>query len=320
MTESLPKVEYPPYVDLRSGIDVVYNQEWTNGCGPHSVVNALDAMYDHAGTPRRHSRAWLWWWVRAHAGMAGANYGSTFASLKKSIETNGMFTEEEYPWSKLQTVPTVQVGSITGIEFAQTYIEDINSIKRMLCHGVPVTYWMKVYMSITDDVAGRKWTTHRLNSNSPYGGSHYVCIVGYDDVSERFLIENSWGSNWGDGGFFGIPYDQIFDPMFMDGGFNHIDRIWGFHPKPVEGFMTVPFYLTPQESGAFVNSTKEILKEKLTEAFAVRGVQGLVDECIKWSVSDKHLEMLVGWDRGTIRKFQEDNPTVKWTGFVFSNI
>jgi C1A family cysteine protease len=39
-------------------------------------------------------------------------------------------------------------------------------------------------------------------------GGHCVCIVGYDDGQGCWIAKNSWGPNWGEGGFFRIAYGQ----------------------------------------------------------------------------------------------------------------
>jgi C1A family cysteine protease len=40
-------------------------------------------------------------------------------------------------------------------------------------------------------------------------GGHAVVCVGYDDTLQRFIIRNSWGANWGQEGYFTIPYDYL---------------------------------------------------------------------------------------------------------------
>jgi C1A family cysteine protease len=42
----------------------------------------------------------------------------------------------------------------------------------------------------------------------PLGG-HEMCVVGYNDSSQTFEVQNSWGSGWGDAGFCHIPYSYI---------------------------------------------------------------------------------------------------------------
>lgn len=39
-------------------------------------------------------------------------------------------------------------------------------------------------------------------------GGHCVCAIGYDDTQNCWICKNSWGTGWGDGGFFRIAYGQ----------------------------------------------------------------------------------------------------------------
>ena len=51
-------------------------------------------------------------------------------------------------------------------------------------------------------------------------GGHCVCIVGYDDAQGCWIAKNSWGTSWGEGGFFRIAYGQcgIDNVMWAPGG------------------------------------------------------------------------------------------------------
>ena len=42
-------------------------------------------------------------------------------------------------------------------------------------------------------------------------GGHAVMAVGYDDAAKTFLIRNSWGANWGQAGYFTMPYSYLLD-------------------------------------------------------------------------------------------------------------
>ncbi|MGZ4000876.1 MAG: C1 family peptidase, partial [Mucilaginibacter sp.] len=37
-------------------------------------------------------------------------------------------------------------------------------------------------------------------------GGHATPIVGYDDNKKAFLVQNSWGTSWGNAGFYYMPY------------------------------------------------------------------------------------------------------------------
>jgi C1A family cysteine protease len=40
-------------------------------------------------------------------------------------------------------------------------------------------------------------------------GGHAVMAVGYDDEKKYMIVRNSWGKNWGDNGYFYMPYEYF---------------------------------------------------------------------------------------------------------------
>lgn len=41
-----------------------------------------------------------------------------------------------------------------------------------------------------------------------YVGNHAVCVIGYDDSQNCWICKNSWGTGWGEDGFFKIAYGE----------------------------------------------------------------------------------------------------------------
>lgn len=80
-------------------------------------------------------------------------------------------------------------------------------IKNSVAQGIPVLLTMAVFDGF-EKVHGT-WAAHSWDTSTPVLGSHEVLVIGYDDVCKRLLIENSWGPTWGDGGFFGMPYEMV---------------------------------------------------------------------------------------------------------------
>lgn len=81
-----------------------------------------------------------------------------------------------------------------------------NDIKYYLSQNLPVP--------VCYDVNSSFFNIYQTNYvwNSLYGyrqGGHCVCIVGYNDATQRFKVMNSWGSGWGIGGYFYISYNNI---------------------------------------------------------------------------------------------------------------
>jgi C1A family cysteine protease len=42
-----------------------------------------------------------------------------------------------------------------------------------------------------------------------YEGGHAILIVGWDDAESAFVVKNSWGTGWGESGFFKIAYSEL---------------------------------------------------------------------------------------------------------------
>jgi hypothetical protein len=52
----------------------------------------------------------------------------------------------------------------------------------------------------------------RRDVNSRALGGHAYALVGYNDIG--FLVQNSWGTKWGKGGFATLPYDDWLDSAY----------------------------------------------------------------------------------------------------------
>jgi hypothetical protein len=56
-------------------------------------------------------------------------------------------------------------------------------------------------------------------------GYHCVCVCGYDDAQQCWIIKNSWGTGWGESGFMRMRYGQA-DLL--------IDSSWAFYSVDVQ--------------------------------------------------------------------------------------
>ena len=48
--------------------------------------------------------------------------------------------------------------------------------------------------------------------NATVAGGHAYCLVGYNEIG--FLVHNSWGTTWGNGGFATLPYEDWLDSAY----------------------------------------------------------------------------------------------------------
>lgn len=89
--------------------------------------------------------------------------------------------------------------SITGYHS----ITDIAAMKSWLSTKGPLITCFSVY---DDFFSYRSGVYHQASGN--LAGGHCVCVVGYDDRAQCWICKNSWGSAWGDSGFFRIGYGE----------------------------------------------------------------------------------------------------------------
>jgi len=60
-------------------------------------------------------------------------------------------------------------------------------------------------------------------------GGHVVAIVGYDDSERCWIVKNSWGTSWGENGWFRLSYDaDLFADWYgKDTGIMYITGVYG---------------------------------------------------------------------------------------------
>lgn len=88
-----------------------------------------------------------------------------------------------------------------------------HKIKLSLAQKKPVIIGMPVTKKFTE-LRTAIWQPQA--GDSPVGG-HAMVIIGFDDSLEAFELMNSWGKNWGDGGFCWIKYDDLINTQDIEG-------------------------------------------------------------------------------------------------------
>lgn len=87
----------------------------------------------------------------------------------------------------------------------------LNGLKHCLANGYPFSFGFSVYESFESDQVAKDGLVPFPGDEESMIGGHAVIAVGYDDEMEChgekgcMIVQNSWG-NWGDHGFFYLPY------------------------------------------------------------------------------------------------------------------
>lgn len=93
---------------------------------------------------------------------------------------------------------------------------------------------MKAYLSTQGPLAARfavydsfyHYRSGVYRPAGPYVGGHAVSVIGYDETSQSWLCKNSWGTRWGESGYFRIAYGVcgIDDTMWAITSFSRTFR------------------------------------------------------------------------------------------------
>jgi len=82
-------------------------------------------------------------------------------------------------------------------------LETRGAIKEWLSVHGPLVATMELRMDLLfhkSDIYQHSW--------GPKVGEHCICICGYDDINHYWLCKNSWGTRWGNKGFFKVHYGE----------------------------------------------------------------------------------------------------------------
>ncbi len=93
---------------------------------------------------------------------------------------------------------------INGWHRASTDSITVEDMRNALYAYGPFIATMYVY----NDFYSYRSGVYSYTSGS-YLGSHAVLVVGYDDTLQAFIVKNSWGTGWGEAGFFMIAYSEV---------------------------------------------------------------------------------------------------------------
>ena len=87
--------------------------------------------------------------------------------------------------------------------------QSLFQLKLALSEGLPFVFGFSVFESFESDAVSKTGDSPMPDPNEQMLGGHAVMAVGYDDATQRFLIRNSWGADWGKQGYFTLPYEYV---------------------------------------------------------------------------------------------------------------
>mmetsp|Transcript_79949 Transcript_79949/g.259072 ORF Transcript_79949/g.259072 Transcript_79949/m.259072 type:complete len:287 (-) Transcript_79949:385-1245(-) len=209
----------PRHVDLRPSEHFhIYDQGELGSCTANAIGAAFHyALVKEGITDFAPSRLFIYYNERAMEGTVGTDSGAMIRDGIKSLHKIGTCSEKEWPYNinVFTAKPPTHAYNHAAKERAQEYArvpQTLEDMKACIAGGFPFALGFTVFSSFkTEQVESSGYMTMPSSHDSVLGG-HAVLAVGYDDHKKHFIVRNSWGEEWGDKGYFYMPYDYITDP------------------------------------------------------------------------------------------------------------
>lgn len=232
---ALTESEIPDKVDLREFCPSVFDQGNLGSCTANAGAAAY-MMLKKIDTEL--SRLFLYYEERRLEGTTDKDAGATMRSIGKALNKVGICTDELWPYieENFDDDPPAEADSNALGHRIAAYkkLSSMLAIKQYIAEKHrPVLIGMQVYESF-EKVSHDGIVPMPDTSKEKLLGGHAVLVVGYDDNFKKqekdwnlnifekiikiffgsneednkgyFIVRNSWGPDWGDKGYFYLPY------------------------------------------------------------------------------------------------------------------
>jgi len=222
------KQDYHAWIDLRSQskCPAVLNRLDLCSQTTNTVSNVIRYLMRKQNMKEfQPSRLLIYYYSRLLEGTQDQNTGLKLRNVMKAIKKYGFCDEKlwkynvdmfkERPPNELNEIA---LGNVKNFKYF-SIDSGIENLKSILSNGIPIIFNMEVYESFNNDdvtktgmipMPARKKKICKLYvtiKKEKIIGIHCVAMYGYRTSNNCFICMNSYGTEWGERGFFYLPFD-----------------------------------------------------------------------------------------------------------------
>jgi len=208
-------------VDLRNYCSPIENQGSLGSCTGQAIAGAIELLNKRNGNYRDISRLFIYYYERLILGTVNYDSGAYIRDGIKSTNKYGASLESLWPHDirkyKQEPITEAKNDALNRKVTRYERLTNLDGFIDALTNGYPIIMGFNVYTSfMSTNVARTGVMPYPNTKRERLLGGHAVLIVGYNKTKKVFIARNSWGTGWGDRGYFYMPFDIIKPSMSDD--------------------------------------------------------------------------------------------------------
>jgi len=214
-------IRTPPVIDLRHNCPEIYNQGKLGSCTANAIGGAyeFDEIKENESNKFTPSRLFIYYNERDMEGTVKSDSGAQIRDGIKSINKIGVCPETDWPYdiSTFTTKPSDKCYEVAKNHKSVKYekiVHEFEHLQDCIASGFPFVFGFSVYESFESPEVAKTGIMPMPKNDEKLLGGHAVMAVGYDDNKGYFIVRNSWGAEWGDNGYFYMPYEFIISDNY----------------------------------------------------------------------------------------------------------